>query len=306
MRAVLIVNPAATRTTVRSREVLANALRAELNLDVVVTAHRGHATEVARNASKSGTDLVIALGGDGTVNEAVNGLLESGPNPNGPRLAVVPGGSTNVFARALGLPNDPIEATGQLLDALRAGRARQVGLATADGRWFTFCAGLGLDAEVVGDVESRRSSGARLSGPLFVRTALARFYRETERAEPGLTVYARDEAPIEGVFMLIVQNTAPWTYLGDRRIDPCPGASFDTGLDLFGLTRLRTLSTARHARQLLRSRQPHGKDVVGRHDVAALTVRASRPTALQLDGEAVGVRDHVEFVSHPMALSVVV
>jgi diacylglycerol kinase family enzyme len=287
--------------------VLVNALRADLDLEVVHTSHRGHATEVARQATKTGVELLIALGGDGTINEAVNGLLENGPNPDGPTLAVVPGGSTNVFARALGLPNDPIEATGQLLDALRERRYRKVGLATADGRWFTFCAGLGLDAEVVGDVEARRSTGKRLSGPLFVRTALARFYRETERAEGGLTLEIADEDPIEDVFMIVVQNTAPWTYLGERRIDACPDASFDTGLDLFGLTQLRTLSMARHVRQLLSSGASlHGKDVVTRHDLLRLTVRAQRPTALQLDGEAVGVRDHIEFVSHPAALRVVV
>jgi diacylglycerol kinase family enzyme len=307
MRAVLVVNPAATTTTARSREVLANALRADLDLEVVATAHRGHATEVARDAVKDGTDLVIVLGGDGTIHEVVNGLLENGPNPDGPALAVVPGGSTNVFARALGLPNDPIEATGALLDALRASRSRSIGLSTADSRWFTFCAGMGLDAEVVGDVESRRTAGKRLTSPLFVRTALSRFYRETEREDPGLTLTIPGQDAVEGVFMLVVQNTAPWTYLGDRRIDPSPEASFDTGLDLFGLTRLRTVSTARHVGQLLRADgRLRGKDVVTRHDLPSLSVVASRPTALQLDGEAVGPRDQVVFESQPNAIRVVV
>ena len=164
MRALLVVNPKATTTTARSRDVLLHALSADLDLEVVETTHRGHAIEVGRRAAKEGHDLLIALGGDGTVNEAVNGLLENGPSPDGPALAVVPGGSTNVFARALGMPNDPVEATGQLLDALREGRRRRIGLATADGRWFTFCAGIGLDAEVVGDVERRRARGSRASG----------------------------------------------------------------------------------------------------------------------------------------------
>ena len=271
MRGLLVVNPKATTTTERSRDVLVHALRADLDLEVVQTTHRGHATEVARRAAKERVDLLLALGGDGTVNEAVNGLLEDGPAPDGPALAVVPGGSTNVFARALGLPADPVEATGQLLDALREGRRRRVGLATADGRWFTFCAGVGLDAEVVDAVERRRERGRRASGSLFVRSALAQFYRETEREHPGLTLEVPGEEPVDGLFLVIVQNTSPWTYLGTKAVNPCPDASFDTGIDL-----------------------------------AECTVRATRPTALQLDGEAVGERDAVHLVSHPEALSVVV
>ena len=307
MRALLVVNPKATTTTARSRDVLVHALSADLDVEVVETTHRGHAIEVGRRAAKEGHDLLIALGGDGTVNEAVNGLLENGPSPDGPALAVVPGGSTNVFARALGMPNDPVEATGQLLDALREGRRRSVGLSTADGRWFTFCAGIGLDAEVVGEVERRRASGSRASGVLFLRSALAKFYRETEREDAGLTLAIPGEEPIQGVFLVIIQNTAPWTYLGTLPIHACPDASFDTGLDAFGLLRLRTLSTARHVRQLLApGSRPKGRDVIDRHDLAEMTVWARRPTAVQLDGEPIGERVSVRFVAHPDALSVVV
>ena len=307
MHALLVVNPKATTTTPRSRDVLVHALSADLDVEVVETTHRGHAVELGRRAAKEGHDLLIALGGDGTVNEAVNGLLENGPHPEGPALAVVPGGSTNVFARALGMPDDPVEATGMLLDALREGRRRTVGLATADGRWFTFCAGMGLDAEVVGEVERRRARGSRPTGTLFLRSALGKFYRETERDQPGLTLSIPGEVDIEGVFMVVVQNTAPWTYLGSMAIHACPDASFDTGIDLFGLTRLRTLSTARHVRQLFAPNAvPRGRDVVARHDLPAMTVRASRPTAVQLDGEPIGVREQVHFVAHPEALSVVV
>jgi diacylglycerol kinase family enzyme len=306
MRALLVVNPKATNTTPRSRDVLVHALSADLDVEVIETTHRGHAIEAGRRAAKEGHDLLIALGGDGTVNEAVNGLLENGPNPGGPSLAVVPGGSTNVFARALGMPNDPLEATGQLLDALREGRRRTVGLSTADGRWFTFCAGIGLDAEVVGEVESRRERGRRPSSTLFLRSALGKFYRETEREQPLLTLGIPGESAVDGVFLVIVQNTAPWTYLGTLAINACPEASFDTGLDVFGLLKLRTLSTARHVRQLIQpSAHPHGRDVVSLHDLAELTVWAARPTAVQLDGEPIGERVSVRFVSHPNALSLV-
>ena len=136
MRALLVVNPAATTTSARTRDVLIHALASEMKLEAVTTEYRGHARDLGRQAAegKDDIELVVALGGDGTVNEVVNGLLHHGPDPDRlPRLAVVPGGSTNVFARALGLPNDAVEATGVLLDALRESRERTVGLGMASG-----------------------------------------------------------------------------------------------------------------------------------------------------------------------------
>ena len=121
MRALLVVNPMATATTERMRDVLTHALASETKLDVVQTQARGHATSLAREAVADRLDVVVALGGDGTVNEVVNGLLADGPAAGLPALAVVPGGNANVFARALGLPASPVEATGLLLDALRSG-----------------------------------------------------------------------------------------------------------------------------------------------------------------------------------------
>lgn len=135
MRALLVVNPAATTTSARTRDVLIHALASEMKLEVVTTEYRGHARDLGRQAAESDDiELVVALGGDGTVNEVVNGLLHNGPDLDRlPRLAVVPGGSTNVFARALGLPNDAVEATGALLDALREDRERTIGLGLAAG-----------------------------------------------------------------------------------------------------------------------------------------------------------------------------
>ena len=165
MRALLVTNPTATTTTARSREVLARALASEVKVDVEETSHRGHAAALAVRAAREGLDLVVALGGDGTVNEVVNGLLTDGPRDGIPALAVVPGGSTNVFARAIGLPGDPFDATGQILEALRAGRTTTVGLGLAEDRWFTFNAGVGFDAEVVRRIERRRRAGEPPSSP---------------------------------------------------------------------------------------------------------------------------------------------
>ncbi|GAB3985271.1 hypothetical protein GCM10029978_097660 [Actinoallomurus acanthiterrae] len=97
------------------------AFAGEVRLELAETQRRGHATELAEQAVGEGYDVIIALGGDGTVNEAVNGLLANGPSEDLPALAVVPSGSANVFARSLGLPNNALDAAGQVLEALRAG-----------------------------------------------------------------------------------------------------------------------------------------------------------------------------------------
>ena len=307
MRAILVVNQTATRTTARTRDVLVHALSADLDVDVVETTHRGHAHELARRAVAEHRDLLLVLGGDGTVNEAVNGLLVDGPAPEGPVLGVVPGGSTNVFARALGLPNDPVEAAGEVLDAIRESRIRRIGLATADGRWFTFCAGLGLDAQVVAEVEDRRADGQQLSGGLFVRSAVRLFYRGTDRQRSTLTVEIPGEEPVAGVYLAIVQNTSPWTYLGSLPVNPCPDADFDTGLDLMALRRMGTVSTLRHVRQILQpGSRPKGKDVTARHDLAEFTVWSDVPCPFQIDGESLEDRMSVRFQAFPEAIRVLV
>jgi diacylglycerol kinase family enzyme len=307
VRALLVVNPNATTTTARTRDVLVRALRSEVDLEVAETGHRGHAAELAHGAARGGMDIVVALGGDGTVNEVVNGLLRDGPSDGVPALAVVPGGSTNVFARALGLPREPWEAAATILESLREERTRTVGLGRADDRWFTFCAGLGLDAEVVRRVEGARTRGRTATKSLYLRATIAQYFAGTDRSQPLLDLHRPGLAPVEGLSMAIVQNTAPWTYLGEREVHPSPRASFDRGLDLFALRRLRLASTLRTARQLLaKGAEPKGSRVFGLHDQATFRLVAQRPLALQVDGDYLGERSEVVFTSEPKALRVVV
>lgn len=231
MRALLVVNPAATTTSARTRDVLIHALASEMKLEAVTTEYRGHARDLGRQAAQSDdVELVVALGGDGTVNEVVNGLLHAGPDPERlPRLAVVPGGSTNVFARALGLPNHAVEATGALLDALRDGSERTVGLGLASGtpgtedeavpsRWFTFNAGLGFDAGVVGRVEQHRERGKKSTHALYVRQVMRALIGEPHRRNGTITLERAGEDPVTDLVLSIVSNTCPWTFLGNRPI----------------------------------------------------------------------------------------
>jgi diacylglycerol kinase family enzyme len=321
MRGLLVVNPAATATTERTRDVLASALATEITLDVAVTKSRGHAVELGWRAVESGLDLVIVLGGDGTVNEIANGMLDGGPSPHVPALAVVPGGSTNVFARALGFSRAPVEATGELLAALREGRSRPItlGLASFGGgaRWFTFCAGVGFDADVVAQVERKRDEGRRNTPGLYLRTAVGLFARGATRSRVPITVRpggpaaqgagdAAAEVEVE-VEVAVVCNTLPWTYLDARPVRACPAASFEGGLDMFGLRRLRLSSAVRTGYQMLfADAGPHGRNTVMLHDVPRIATTTPQPVSFQMDGEFLGPQQNVELRAVPLALRVVV
>ncbi|ALV33636.1 MULTISPECIES: diacylglycerol kinase family protein [Streptomyces] len=322
MRALLVVNPAATTTSARRRDVLIHALASEMKLEVVTTEYRGHARDLGRQAADSDDiDLVVALGGDGTVNEVVNGLLHAGPNPDGlPRLAVVPGGSTNVFARALGLPNDAVDATGALLDALNEGSERTVGMGLAAGtpgtedeavpaRWFTFCAGLGFDAGVVGRVEQQREQGRKSTHALYLRQVVRQYLQEPNKRHGTITLERPGEDPVTDLVLSIICNTSPWTYLGNRPVYAAPKASFDTGLDVLGLSRMSTVAVARYATQLLTSsadRGPHGRHVASLHDLDRFTLHSKVPLPLQMDGDHLGLRTSVTFTGVRRALRVIV
>ena len=252
MRVLVIANPRATATTAGQRDVLVHALASDAKLEVEETANRGHAAALACRAMRDGVDAVVALGGDGTVNEVVNGLLTDGVHPDVPILGVVPGGSTNVFARALGLPNDPVEATSVLLESMAAQRTREIGLGRADDRWFLFTAGLGYDAAVVGNVEAHRRRGHRSTHSLYVRTAVRTFFAQ-QRRQPAISLEWPNGAVVDGLHMALVTNCDPWTYLGNRPVSPTPQASFDTGLDVYARTRMGTAGIVWSAARMTRS-----------------------------------------------------
>ena len=311
MRALLVVNHKATTTSGRVRDVLVQALRSVVDLEVEHTRQRGHAASLAEQAAADGIDVVVVLGGDGTVNEAVNGLLARGLQPYGPAFAVVPGGSTNVFARALGLPSDWVEATGVLLEALREGRYRTIGLGRADDRYFTFCAGFRIDAEVIARVERARHKGGNHTSLLYLRALAGQYLFDTERRTARITLEQPGGEADENLATVVVQNASPWTFLGNRRIDACPDASFDTGLDLMGMRSLRVPGTSKAAMRLLfpggrrgRPAGPRGRQVMRLHDLSEFGLRANEPVAFHLDGDYLGAREKVRFTAVPSALRV--
>ncbi|TDE14961.1 diacylglycerol/lipid kinase family protein [Jiangella asiatica] len=315
MRALVVLNPNATTTSVRTRDVLLAALSNDLDLEVAETTHRGHATELSRRARADGVDLIVSVGGDGTINEVANGLLADddgdrpAPGPGGfadrPDVAIIPGGSTNVLARNLGIPESPVEATGLLLDALRSGRRQSIGLGRLDDRYFTFAAGFGLDADVIRSVEAERARGRTSTVPLYVRTAIKRFFAQPDRAHGTIELVADGGHPVPGLSVVIITNCTPWTYLGARPLRPTPYADLNAGLDVFGLTGLRLGPTLMRLGQMVTRRGPRGRNVVSLHDRKQVVLRATAdPLPVQVDGDYIGERAEIVLTSVPNALRV--
>ena len=286
-------------------DLAVRTLAGVLDLDVERTQYRGHARELAAATT---ADLVIVHGGDGSINEVVNGVMGRGAaGGGGPLIAVIPGGGANVLARALGLPLDAAAAIRQVREAVAAGRHRTIGLGLAADRYFTFSAGLGWDAEVVREVDRLRAQGRRESVALFLRTLVHQYYAGTDRRRPALTVERDGEPPVSGLFMTIVTNRSPWTYLGDRPLLPVPNPDFNSGLDLLALRRLRLTTVLNAVGQMLyvRSRPPRGRNLLSVLGSESLTLRSARPIALQADGEYLGEIEAVKFQFVPHALRIV-
>lgn len=306
VRILVVVNPRATATTVRERDVLAHSLGSSADLEVVETANRGHAAALACRAMRNGTDVVVALGGDGTVNEVVNGLLTDGVHDKVPALGVVPAGSTNVFARALGLPNDPVEAAGVLLQALRTGSRRTVSMGRVDDRWFIFAAGIGFDGAIVQGVEAQRRKGSKSTHLLYARVGVRAFFA-TDRRHPKVHVELGDGTRFDDIHFAIVTNTDPWTYAGNRPLRPTPEATFENGLALYARRRMGTLGVLLSVARLS-GRNPRIGKLGARleHDLDAVTILADEPLPVQVDGDFHGMRDKLIFSTAPAAVRVLV
>ncbi|GAY19042.1 diacylglycerol kinase family protein [Mycobacterium sp. shizuoka-1] len=314
MRAVLIVNPNATSTTAAGRDLLAHALESRVDLAVVHTDHRGHAIEIAAAARQDGTDVIIVHGGDGTVNEVVNGLLgrpsRQEPLPDAlPAVAVVPGGSANVFARALGISPDPIEATNQLVDLLTARRSgapwRRIGLMDCGERWAVFTAGMGVDGDVVAAVEAQRAKGRKVTAGRYIRVAVREMLASARKA-PLLTVELPEREPLTGVYFAFISNSSPWTYANTRPVWTNPDTTFETGLGLFAVTSMNVWRNLMLVRRMV-SQKPviKAKHLIREDDIAWVRIRSSEPVASQIDGDFLGLREEMTFRSVPGVLSVV-
>lgn len=303
-RMLVIVNPYATTVSDRLKNLVVYALQARYSVEAVDTETRLHATELCREAASEGYDVVVAFGGDGTVNEAANGLVGS-ETP----LTCLPGGSTNVFCRTLGIPADVVDATEHLLRLADDFRPRRIDTGRVNGRHFVFASGVGLDASVVERVDAHPRLKTRLGEYYFTYAAVATFNRRYLVRAPRVHVKVGDRE-LDGV-TVIVQNSDPFTYFGSRPIRVGLGAGHDTGsLAVTVLKRATPLEMATIVPRIFSGREGS----VSRHRhveafenvLGASVVKATdRPFPVQVDGDFFGEFDEVEYGVTPRALAVV-
>jgi diacylglycerol kinase family enzyme len=300
---LIIVNPYAATVSDRLRHLVVYALQGRFDVDAVDTQARGHATELCREAAHEGYDVVVAFGGDGTVNEAANGLLGS-PTP----LCCLPGGSANVFAKMLGIPGDLVDATEHLLAMADDWRPHRVDLGVVNERCFTFASGLGVDASVVERVDANPRLKARYGAYFFTLEAITTFTRRYLVRPPRLLLEAQGRT-LEGI-TAVVQNGSPFTFFQNRPIEIAEGASLDSGtLAAAVLHRATPLSMPFIAWRAFSTRAPFvgHRRVTGLQDLHELTVRSAdgRPLPLQVDGDYLGQVDEARYSIMPHALNVV-
>ncbi len=288
--------------TPRRRVRIQHALGEAHRLEVAETVRRGHATRLARNAAREGFDAVVVAAGDGTLNEAANGLAGTDT-----ALAALPGGSTNVFARTIGVPNSLRPATEQLVASLAARSFRRVGLGAGNGRRFLFHLGTGFDAEVIEQMERHAWLKRRLAHPAFAVTALTTFFRGYDRAHPTYRVEVGAETIGNG-FFAVVSNTTPYAFFGLRPLTVTHAAGLDRKLALTMFRHLdsRVLLPAALSAMVTGRRLERDGDIVQLADLDAVAfIAESSPFPWQVDGDYLGEVERLEVRYEPACLTVV-
>jgi diacylglycerol kinase family enzyme len=302
MRILLIVNETATAVTARRRVLVQRVLGADHKLEVEETSRRGHATRIARGAALDGVEVVVVLGGDGTLSEAADGLAGTTT-----ALAPLPGGSTNVFARSIGVAYDPVQAAERLVVSLARVNFRRIGLGVADGRRFLFHAGLGLDAAVIAQVERRSFLKRYGTHPLFVATTVDTWLRHYDHRRPRFRVELGDGELVGDSAFTIISNQRPWAYLGRRPLMIAPAAGLDVPLTVTLFRSLDLSMLLGGAASALNGGQRlmHHPKVAQRTDVRSITVTGFGPFPWQVDGDYLGDIEHLTISWAPDALTIV-
>jgi diacylglycerol kinase family enzyme len=297
---MLVVNSFASSVTARNTVVVHRRLAERNDVEVVETNRRGHATRFAHDAARRGIDVVIGYGGDGTLNEVATGIAGTDT-----ALGVLPGGSTNVFARTLGMPNDPVRAADLLARGIDAGDLRPIGLGRVNGRFFCFHTGIGYDAAVVEAVERRASMKRWLGHPLFISAALSTWLRGYDRHHPHFRL-SNGERVIEDGYFSIVLNTNPYTFLGNRPLDLSPAATLDNPLVVVTFRTLQVLPILRGLGAALRGGGVRTSDqLIEWRDVEHMVVEHPTPFPYQVDGDHLGDVERLEFDHVPDAVRLV-
>jgi diacylglycerol kinase family enzyme len=303
-RLLVIVNPYATTVSDRLKHLVVYALQGRYDVEAVDTEGQNHATDICREAAEEGYDAVVAFGGDGTVNEAANGLAGTST-----ALTVLPGGATNVYCKMLGIPGDIVDATEHLLRLADNWEPRLVDLATVNGRLYTFSAGVGIDASVTKRIEQHPLLKARLGAWYFTWAALTTFWRHYVVRPPALEVETGGDDVLRGA-TVIVQNGDPYTYFNYRPLHVAEGAALDSGTVagvVLEATRPTVMPGVIWRLFSSRARIVKHRAITGFSDVTDVRVRVAdeRAAPLQVDGEYVGDVTEAVFGIQPRILTVV-
>ncbi len=291
MRTLLVVNSFATTTTPEVQSVITSALANHLELNVVETKQRTHGIEIGKSAVQDGYDLVISLGGDGTLNEIANGLLSTTDQGPLPKLAGLPGGNANVFIRNLGFSNDPVTATAQLIEKINNGSQRTLGVGHVEydtnHRWFLFNSGFGLDARVLSKMEIMRTRGRSASDLSYALIALKELFTEVRNGRAQITIQDQSGKTFENLQFALIINFSPWTYVGKFPISPTNQQIETKSLSLYASQELSVSRTAQLIRDLVfRNNLIKNENVLVLEEQKVITLKATTPTWLQTDGEA--------------------
>jgi len=309
MKVLLVVNEAASSVTARRQVIISKLIAADHDVTVAKTHRRDHATQLAQGAARTGTEVVMVLGGDGTLNEVANGLVGTDC-----AVAALPGGSTNVFSRALGLSDDPIESALTNLDAMTHGSIRSMGLGSANGRYFTFHVGIGWDAALVEQVERRAEMKRWANHALFIYAGLRTFFGTYDRRRPHFRVRHDDGRRIDDAYFAVVLKLNPYTFVGSRPFNLAPQATLDSPLTAVVVRSMRSIPFLGLLASALNTgeRLQHTRSVDYSPDVEHLVIdaieRRGAPGGVpyQVDGDYLGTVTHLELRFHPDALRVVV
>jgi diacylglycerol kinase family enzyme len=302
VKVLLVVNSSASSVTARGRVIIQKALSADHEVTLAETTRRGNATRLAQSAAATGTELVVVLGGDGTLNEAANGLVGTDC-----ALGTLPGGSTNVFARTLGLPNDPVDATAVLLDALdRPDAIRSVDLGSVNGRYFLFHTGIGFDAATVREVEKRSALKRYAGHPLFIWAAVTTWMRHYDRSTPRFAVHLPDGSVVDDGYFTLVLNTDPYTFLGNRPLHVTDEAGLDKPLAAVTLRSLGLGTILGVAGNALSGRSLAGRKLDVRAGLDGLRITGFGPVPYQVDGDYLGEATDLTFKHEPDAIRLLV
>ncbi len=319
-RACVVINPHAGQNVTQIADLIAVLSAAGWNTEILIKEYGGHSMELAARAAQAGYDLVIGYGGDGTLNQVLNGVMTSRDHSS--IIGVIPGGTTNVWAAEIGVPDDPVHAALTLVNSearkIDIGHIEVQGLSfpgtsqddqepqrkkkgeqkhkkemrvpSRAKHHFMLMAGLGFDATIMEHVsKSLKYRVGKLAVGLSVVEELPKQHPFPIEICVSGTKYEEEKNWKGEAFQVIVGNTRRYANL----VEMTPNAYLDSGLlDVCVITAGNTLRTIEEIASLVFRRRPDNRTNEYFRG-ASITISVPASIDMQLDGSAVGLNDYL-------------